>query len=176
MRHRIIEIKARSLCARRVRDILKERGADFRGIDRQVDTYFRVPQGRLKLREGDIENALIHYVREDGPGPKQSRVTLCATNPDPALKQVLSRAMGVLVVVEKSREIYFIDNVKFHIDDVDGLGSYVEIEAIGEDDLGEDSLRRQCDEYVRLFDIRTEELVTNSYSDMLLEARGHASR
>ena len=86
-----------------------------------------------QLREGTIENALIYYERENQAEPKQSNVIVTQTRPDSTLKALLSHALGILVVVEKQREIYFIDNVKFHIDAVNGLGHFIEIEAIGQD-------------------------------------------
>jgi adenylate cyclase class 2 len=76
MSHIIIEIKAKCADHEPIRQILLEKGADFRGTDHQIDTYFKVPNGRLKLREGNIENTLIHYERENEEGPKQSNVTL----------------------------------------------------------------------------------------------------
>jgi adenylate cyclase class 2 len=79
-----------------------------------------VTTGRLKLREGLFENFLIFYERENRDGPKESNVILCENNPGSALKEVLIKSVGVLVVVDKIREIYFIDNVKFHIDVVEG--------------------------------------------------------
>lgn len=169
MSHLNVEVKAR--CARpdEVRRLLSERGADFKGTDRQVDTYFHCPTGRLKLREGNIENALIHYDREDRAGPKQAVVSLYQIRPDAALKEALSRALGVLVVVKKTREIYFIGNVKFHIDDVERLGSFVEIEAIDErGDIGRRPLQAQCQEYMELLGIEPQDLIEGSYSDMLL--------
>ncbi|HPJ79511.1 MAG TPA: hypothetical protein PK489_12035, partial [Prolixibacteraceae bacterium] len=60
-----IEIKARTGRGEAIRKILLEAGAEFRGTDHQKDTYFRVSSGRLKLREGNIENQLIHYRRAD---------------------------------------------------------------------------------------------------------------
>ncbi len=174
---RNIEIKARSARQADIRRILTDLGADFRGMDHQVDTYFRVPNGRLKLREGRIENNLIHYQRSNEGGPRESRVTLFACKPvegsDPSsvhpLKQILSNALEVLVVVDKKREIYFLDNVKFHIDLVDALGEFVEIEAIDTDgSIGPEELRRQCDHYVSLFGITEDNMVAESYSDMLI--------
>src|SRR4051812_43904611 len=91
------------------------------------------PRERLQLREGNIENCLVYYERENRAGPKQSDVSLFPVVPDSALKDILSQSLGVLVVVEKQREIYFIDNLKFHIDVVENLGSFVEIEAIDAD-------------------------------------------
>jgi predicted adenylyl cyclase CyaB len=169
MGHVNIEIKARCPSPQAIREILRERNADFRGIDRQIDTYFKVNHGRLKLREGCIENNLVYYEREDGAGPKQSQVTLFPSAPGSSLKEILTRALGVLVVVEKQREIYFIENVKFHVDTVKSLGSFVEIEAIdSEGTLGEETLMSQCQFFLELFRIAEDDLVSGSYSDLLL--------
>jgi predicted adenylyl cyclase CyaB len=84
------------------------------------------------------------------------------------LKSILAQALGVDVIVGKKRRIYFIDNVKFHIDEVEALGSFVEIEAIDRDGrIPPEHLRRQCDEYLNLFGIRDEDLISESYSDLL---------
>ena len=93
--------------------------------------------------------------------------------PGVGLKAVLTQALGVLAVVDKHREIYFIDNVKVHLDRVEGLGTFVEIEAIGEDgNLGEARLREQCEFYMALFEVAEEDLVGVSYSDMVLSNSG----
>ena len=169
MSHVNIEIKARCPDPQAIRATLRARNAAFRGTDRQIDTYFKVKRGRLKLREGQIENALVYYEREDQAGPKQSDVTLFPSAPGSALKEILIRSLGILAVVEKRREIYFIDNVKFHIDTVKGLGSFVEIEAIDADSsLGRDKLLAQCQEFLELFKIASGDLIAVSYSDLLL--------
>ena len=170
MSHVNIEIKARCSDLSRIREILQNEKADFRGVDRQTDTYFPCSGGRLKLREGNIENALIYYHRPDQPGPKQADVSLCRVHPDPALRQVLAEALGVRVQVVKRREIYFLDNVKIHLDQVDPLGSFVEIEAIDADgSLGRDRLMEQCRHWMDRFGIRPEDLIDRSYSDMIEE-------
>lgn len=167
--HLNVEIKARCERIDAVREILRERQALFVGVDHQVDTYYRSPRGRLKLREGNIECALIHYHREDESGPKESRVTLYHPSDPRALKEILARCLGVLVVVRKEREIYFIDNVKFHLDTVEKLGSFVEIEAIDQTGtIGKARLLGQCEAYMRALAIETDDLVSCSYSDMLL--------
>lgn len=145
-------------------------GARFVGTDHQIDTYFHLPEGkgRLKLREGNIEHSLIHYQRSDLAGPKRSEVTLYHPQADPALKAVLSASLGVITVVDKLRQIFFIENVKFHLDEVVGLGTFVEIEAIDLDgSIGEKRLRGQCEHYLGLFEIKKEALVEVSYSDLL---------
>ena len=102
----------------------------FMGTDHQVDTYFNVSKDRLKLREGNIENALINYNREDVQGSKMSTVILYQHKPDPALKEILALQLGIKTVVDKKRKIYFIDNVKFHFDIVSMLGIFIEGDAM----------------------------------------------
>ncbi|MFA5010134.1 MAG: class IV adenylate cyclase [Patescibacteria group bacterium] len=169
MSRTIIEIKARTNQPDKIRETLKNLGADFRGIDHQIDTYFKVTSGRLKLREGNIENHLIYYQRPDQAGPKQSDVILLPTGPNSPIKAILTQSMGVLAVVDKHREIYFIDNVKFHIDQVVNLGSFMEIEAItNNDELTRDQLLAQCEHYKKLLEVTDSDLLEKSYSDMVL--------
>jgi adenylate cyclase, class 2 len=168
MTRTIIEIKARCSDHSEVRKILHSLSADFKGTDHQVDTYFNVSNGRLKLREGDIENYLIHYLRENKEGPKQSDVLLYRSSPGSSLKSILIQSLGVLAIVDKLREIYFIDNVKFHLDNVKDLGTFIEIEAIDSDGtLSPEKLLSQCRHYMQLLNIPDEDLISRSYSDML---------
>lgn len=171
MSHLNIEIKARCADPAFVRHFLLDNQAEFRGTDQQTDTYFRVSQGRLKLREGNIENNLIYYERDNQAGPKQSRFRLVKVEDAPGLKAALTASCGIKVVVTKKREIYYIGNVKFHIDEVPGLGSFVEIEAGNIlADLSREELQSQCDTYMNALKIRPEDLLELSYSDMLLAA------
>lgn len=172
MSHNNIEIKARCADAVFIRNYLQQHRADFKGTDFQTDTYFNVHNGRLKLRQGNIENSLIFYQREDKAGPKLSEVTLFKVKEESELlKKALTQANGVKVAVKKKREIYFIENVKFHIDEVEGLGSFVEIEAIDVDgSKGLDFIKQQCDFYVAALQIKEEDLLNESYSDMLLKS------
>ena len=128
------------------------RGAEFRGLDRQRDVYYRVAEGRLKLRRGTIERSLMHYRRADTADVKRSEVTLArleALAPaelDAHRGRARRRASACATVVEKAREIRFVGNVKFHLDEVPGLGAFVEIEAIDLDgSRGEAALRAQCE-------------------------------
>ena len=169
MAHINIEIKARCSDHNKIREVLNTLSAVFIGKDHQIDTYFDVQLGRLKLREGNIENALIYYEREEIQRPKKSQVILYR-DPAPPLKAILSKAMDVLVIVDKQREIYFIGNVKFNLDTLQSLGSFVEIEAIDEDGtIGEMRLHEQCKEYFALFEIADDQLIAKSYSDLLLK-------
>ena len=143
----------------------------FIGEDNQIDTYFNVVTGRLKLREGNIENSLIYYERENTTGAKQSDILLYQHQPDKTLKDILIKSNGIKAVVSKRRRIYFIDNVKFHFDLVRDLGTFVEVEAIDSNgDIGVAKLKEQCDYYAVFFDIKEQDYIAVSYSDMLLQA------
>lgn len=169
MSHLKVEIKARTTDLDKIRELLKSNNPDFIGVDHQVDTYFRVSAGRLKLREGNIENHLIYYERENTSGPKKSNVMLYKNIPGSELKEILIKSLGVLAVVDKRREIYFIDNVKFHLDKVSGLGTFIEIEAIDKDGaIGYNKLLEQCNYYLKILHVSIEDLIETSYSDLLL--------
>jgi predicted adenylyl cyclase CyaB len=164
-----VEIKARCTEPAPIRNYLLSNQAEFKGTDEQTDTYFLVRQGRLKLREGNIENNLIYYERNDQSGPKKSQFSLVRVEDANGLKEALSKSIGIKTVVKKQREIYYIRNVKFHIDKVPGLGSFVEIEAGNHlADLSQEELKKQCDFYMNQFGIKENELIDVSYSDMLL--------
>lgn len=167
---RNVEIKVRCSAPEPVRKLLLANQADFIGTDSQTDTYFNVAAGRLKLRQGDIENFLIRYHRADKSGPKLSGVTLYKPGDAEGLKSILADVLGIKVVVDKVREIYFIGNVKFHLDKVENLGGFVEIEVIDEnDEIPLDELHRKCEYYIDLLNLNRDEFIRNSYSDLILE-------
>jgi predicted adenylyl cyclase CyaB len=169
MKPTLIEIKAKCTEPEKIAQKLNALNAQFIGIDHQIDTYFEVPNGRLKLREGNIENHLIFYNRNNQTGPKQSNVMLYRSSESEMLREILTTAIGKKVVVDKHRQIYFIDNVKFHIDTVKGLGNFMEIEAIDKDGtIGTEKLHKQCTYYMDLLAVKNEDLIENSYSDMIL--------
>jgi predicted adenylyl cyclase CyaB len=165
-----IEFKAVTNKLAKLEILLQQYNPLFIGEDHQIDTYFNTATGRLKLREGNIENALIHYEREDTAGAKASHIILYHHKPDKALMDILIKAMGIKAVVNKRRRIYFIDNVKFHFDTVDGLGTFVEVEAIDKGgSIGKEKLQEQCDLYAALFEIAGEDYCSVSYSDMVFQ-------
>lgn len=166
----IFEIKARCDDHEPYRRILREAGARSVGRDHQIDTYFDVPRGRLKLRHGTIENNLIYYRRHDEAGPKRSDVHLYRVGNGKDLNALLGSALEVVVEVDKQREIFFVDNVKIHLDRVSRLGMFVEIEAIDSDgSRSAEQLERQCREWMNRFDIPDDRLVRRSYSDLLAD-------
>ena len=164
------EFKARTTDLHNLEKKLSGLNPKFIGEDNQTDTYFNVPKGRLKLREGNIENSLIYYERENTAEAKQSDVLLFQHNPDKTLKDILIKVHGIKVIVEKKRRIYFIDNVKFHFDNIEGLGTFIEVEAIDKDgSLGIEKLKEQADKYVKFFAIQPADFIAMSYSDLILK-------
>lgn len=167
--HINFEFKARANDINKLEALLLKQQPLFVGEDRQIDTYFNVGNGRLKLREGNIENALIHYERTNTAAAKQSNILLYQHQPDKLLKEILAKALGIKTIVDKKRRIYFIDNVKFHFDEVQQLGTFLEVEAIDKDgNIGIEKLQNQCATYVDLFQIDKKDFVAESYSDLLL--------
>ncbi|MCC6700080.1 MAG: class IV adenylate cyclase [Fluviicola sp.] len=164
-----VEFKARIADWKTLETKLVTLNPVFQGTDHQVDTYFNVPKGRLKLREGSIEHALIQYERGNTADAKASDIVLYQHEPNPALKQILTHQFGIKVVIDKQRKIYFIDHVKFHFDVVEGLGNFIEVEAIdAKNAFTLEELKSKCDHYFSFFELQKEHLEALSYSDLLL--------
>lgn len=164
-----LEIKAR--CANL--DVARERarGVASRcvGVDRQTDTYFATRRGRLKLRESSLAGAqLIPYLRPDRRGPKNAAYAVIPVQEPESAKALLTEILGVHRVVRKVREIWLYQNVRIHLDRVDGLGSFVELEAVY--DGAPASLPAQQDKLRFLMErlgIGEEDLIGVSYEGLL---------
>lgn len=164
------EFKARVDALAPVRERLAALSPRWGGVDRQRDTYVHAPNGRLKLREGTVETALIAYVRADVAGVKRSDVTLTRLSPEAAadLRPVLMAALGIDVVVEKTREIAFVGHVKVHLDEVPGLGTFVEVEAIDTDGTRDlDTLMADAAALRTALGLDDAPLESRSYADLI---------
>jgi homotetrameric cytidine deaminase len=159
---RNLEIKARDADPRRSLEAALALGADDQGELTQRDAYFAGANGRLKLRRqapGDDE--LIQYRRPDAAGPRVSEFRVVPTAEGEALEQALDAALGTLVVVEKRRRLLLWEGVRIHLDEVEGLGAFVELEA-PED--GADKVDRLSEA------LQIGEPIAGSYSDLLLDS------
>jgi predicted adenylyl cyclase CyaB len=163
-----VEIKARCSNLGRARELISGWGAKLLGRENQTDTFYNVPDGRLKLRVSSVEKLLIGYHRPDQAGPKHCLVDLYPTEHPKRLHEALSNRLGVRVVVRKDRERWLLGNVKFHLDRVDGLGDFIEIEILGKRGVDSvESLREVCDDYMRKLGILEDDLVEVAYADLL---------
>jgi homotetrameric cytidine deaminase len=162
-----VELKARDPDPQHTLESALALGADDRGELVQRDTYFARASGRLKLREQEPGEAeLIAYARPDSPEPEVSSYTLAPVADPATLREALERAYGSTVVVAKRRRLLIWEGVRIHLDDVEGLGTFVEFEAVAQgDDLDADRAKVER--------LRAElvhgELVAGGYADLLLD-------
>ncbi len=161
-----LELKARVGLGSRPEEEAREAGAEEGAILRQTDTYFRVPKGRLKIRETVGSGAeLIQYERkEDGPERWSAYRKIPVPDPD-ALKRALSDALEVLVVVRKERKLFLYKGARIHLDDVEGLGSYIEFEVPSP---GKEEPAALMQELREIFHVGEKDVEKGSYSDVLL--------
>jgi predicted adenylyl cyclase CyaB len=160
-----------------IQERLKER--PLRSIETliQVDTYFPVPRGRLKLREiesaGRLTAELIQYDRPDIAGARTS--TYQRINAAPGLKPALLAALGELVTVRKRRTVAIWQSTRIHLDEVEGLGQFIEVETVLDEAEG-DAERGQTeyDDVVEWLGLASSEPIAGSYSDLLIEKGQHA--
>jgi predicted adenylyl cyclase CyaB len=128
---RNVEIKVRLRARARVERALARLPARDAGRESQFDVFYKCPHGRLKLRESSREGAvLIHYERADAPTLRTSDYALVRVADAEALRRLLDVALGRCGEVRKERHLYLVDNVRVHLDEVEGLGSFLELEAV----------------------------------------------
>ncbi|MCU0487056.1 MAG: class IV adenylate cyclase [Anaerolineales bacterium] len=140
----------------------------------QEDIFFFVPQGRLKLRKFDAAHGeLIYYEREDTLEPKESFYLRSATADPDGLTETLKAALGLRGVVRKQRTLYLVGQTRVHLDRVEGLGDFVELEVVlGEGQSVEDGAQ-VAQALMQALGIRADGLITGAYID-LLEAQERA--
>jgi predicted adenylyl cyclase CyaB len=135
---------------------------------RQVDTYFRVRKGRLKLREQDPGTAeLVAYVRPDQEDPKCSEFVLIAVDRPAAVKDIFSALLGV-ETVEKTKTIYILGNARIHIDEVDGMGRFLEVEVLcgSVDDAATQTATLRARDLMEAFEVTPKNLIPGSYREL----------
>ncbi len=133
-----------------------------------TDTFFVVPRGRLKLRQfSDGSGELIFYERLDQAGPKESSYFRCSCPEPDALATLLGRALGVRGIVEKRREVFTIGRSRLHLDEVRGLGTFLEIEVVLNDGERSADGEREARELMEAFGIPESALLAPAYLDLL---------
>jgi|SRR5215207_3285759 len=143
----------------------------------QVDTFFAVPAGRLKLRQITPElGELIFYQRPDQPGPKRSDYSVVRTDRPDALRETLAQALGVYGEVKKRRWLFvseaFAGHTRIHFDEVKGLGQHIELEVILQEGQSPEDGERIAEEFRAALDIREEDLIDCAYLDLLTAHSG----
>lgn len=167
-----IEIKAR------VEDLEKieasvERFADGKSqVIRQEDVFFRCERGRLKLRIfDDCHGELIWYDRPDSQEAKRSDYRISRTEEPGTLRETLTRAYGELVVVRKVRTLYMIGQTRVHLDRVEQLGDFVELEVVLQADQTDEAGQHIASQIMQDLGIESGMLVGGAYADLLMARR-----
>lgn len=168
---RNVEFKARvhdPAAARTIADQLA--GASHRQ-ESQTDTYFHVQSGRLKLRETTNPDRaeLIGYARPDTKTQKLSSYRLLPIEDATTAKAMLTDALGVCCVVQKTRLIWLVEATRIHLDQVAGLGDFLEIEVVLGDTQTEAQGREIAESFRTAFTIEAVDMIAESYSDMLVD-------
>lgn len=169
---RNVELKARDPDPQRSLRLALAAGAQQAGMLEQTDTYFHAAHGRLKLREQTGSEGrrawLIPYERADESSARQSSYRLVPVERPEGMKEALTGALGVLVVVRKRRELLLWRGVRIHLDRVDGLGAFIEIEAVADEHSDLTGEHRLVTELMEMLKIDPSQIVSFSYSDALM--------
>jgi predicted adenylyl cyclase CyaB len=169
---RNLEIKATlpSLSAIRRRLRLLDGAACHESL-RQTDWYFRVPKGRLKLRQfGSRRDAeLIAYLRPDRPSARTSEFQRLPTSDAAGTRRLFERMLGPRTCIRKRREVWLYKNARIHLDTVEGLGRFIEIEVVVTDGMAQ--ARALMKELREVLGIRSKDLIAGSYSNLSGERR-----
>ncbi|MGB5288811.1 MAG: class IV adenylate cyclase [Ignavibacteriaceae bacterium] len=134
----------------------------------QEDVFFNIVKGRLKLRIfSQGEGELIYYLRNDSAGPKRSEYHIYKTNEPKTLQRVLEYSLGIRGVVRKKRLLYLVGNTRIHLDEVEHLGFFLELEVILGKGQDEKSCYASANEIMDMLDINEKDLVDIAYIDLL---------
>lgn len=142
----------------------------------QTDTFFAVPNQRLKLREFEDGTAeLIAYSRDDQEGPKLSDYIRTPIADPNLLKTSLRRTIGISGVVRKRRDLFLYGQTRIHLDDVEGLGKFVELEVVLDEDQSHEDGTAIADQLTTLLEIQPESFISVAYIDLIQNSAVHSS-
>lgn len=150
-----IEVRARRIATEGPREIAQD------------DTFFSCATGRLKLREfSSGQGELIYYSRPNDAGPKVSDYWISRADSPAAMREILARALGIVGRVRKLRRLYLVGRTRIHLDDVEGLGSFVELEVVLADGESPDAGMRIAQRIMKDLGIGESQLVQGAYVDL----------
>lgn len=161
-----LELKSHYDSLSRAKRIARAIGAVHKGTLRQVDTYFKVRSGRLKLREIDGEQfELIYYERANARSSRYSDYHIVQLTESRSARELFRILFGISVVVRKKRTLFLYRNARIHIDSVERLGTFIEFEVVV--NRGKKQARALMQVLRKEFRIDPRSLVGGSYSDMI---------
>lgn len=168
---RNLELKAGDASPEATLEACRRLGAVDCGVLWQRDTYFNATHGRLKLREQRPgRTQLIHYHRADVPQQRESRYRILEVADVEGLRTVLTESLGIRAIVTKRRRLFLWRSVRIHLDDVEGLGAFVELEAVARPESDLESEHQLIDELRAQLTITDQRLLSESYSEQVAGA------
>lgn len=136
----------------------------------QKDVFFHAKNGRLKLRIlGRTHGELIFYQRSDISGPKTSTYRVVETDEPDKLRALLAAAYGEKIIVHKLRHLFTLGRTRIHVDEVTGLGEFLELEVVLDETEGTAEGEREALELMAKLGIKSQDLVEGAYADMLAQ-------
>ncbi|MDP3583391.1 MAG: class IV adenylate cyclase [Ignavibacteria bacterium] len=160
-----LELKIKVNSHKQIESVLKKSGAEFKGILKQKDVYYKTKSGLLKLRIEGKFFTLIKYLRDE-KGKRWSNYELLdlhGKNPEKYLESILN----IEAVVEKKRKLYLYDNTRVHLDEVKGLGSFLELETLLV--AGKSDATRRFNFVKQMLGIENHEQIRASYRNLILK-------
>ncbi len=163
-----IEIKARAKNFLHQKSIAESISDTACELIEQEDIFFHIPNGRLKLRIlSHAQSELIFYHRENSSGPKQSHYIVHKTNAPHSLIDVLVSSLGIVGVVKKKRQLYFIEQTRIHFDEVEGLGEFIELEVVMNKNQPNETGIAIAHDLMKKLEIEEVDLISEAYIDLL---------
>ncbi len=134
----------------------------------QEDIFFNCPRGRIKLRQLSAQHGqLVYYERQDMSGPKHSDYHIFETTDPAGLKWILSQAYGVRGVIKKVRFLYMVGQTRIHLDEVEGLGQFVELEVVLRPEQSDADGQAIAEALMSKLDIEDQDLIASAYLDLI---------
>lgn len=162
-----LELKAKFPNIKRAVEIAKSLSETEGEVLEQTDTYYNVPEGRLKLREikngGNIQSELIWYDRDEEGEERISHYERVPLDDAEGFTAILTHSLGADVKVQKQRTVYIWNNCRIHIDLVEQLGPYVEFEVT---ETQKDNARERLNHLIETFGITELDIINCSYADL----------
>jgi len=163
-----VEIKARVNDLHTMQDLVEQVADGPAQVLVQRDVFFQTLRGRLKLRVlGPGEGQLVYYERQDKAGPRRSDYMIAPTADPGSLERLLGECLGVRGVVSKTRRLYWAGNTRIHLDRVEGLGEFLELEVTLEPEQSVEEGTQRAHELMMRLGIGDADLVDVAYMDLL---------
>lgn len=163
-----LELKISVASHQKLKEILREINAEYKGLLNQKDVYYSVPDGLLKLRIENGDESLIFYNRNEKALNRWSDYNLIKFR-DSGGEKFFSNVFRVEVVVQKKRELFIYDNTRIHIDTVKSLGRFLELETLVIN--SKTDARKRFKKIVELLDINESNQIRKSYRNLLIESK-----